>query len=231
LKATRGCGILRLSAALEREANRTMRSIVLLSALALLASCAGPKPTLDEVAPPEIVLQTIPVGATVNVDGVDTGTTPLRFRATARTAEHKISLAREGYLATDITVTGEQVVKNNGKQVLVALRPNMWDPAKAKGINIDNASQLTRAGLDLSKAGRCAEAVAFLMQALDVDSRHPPAHKALGTCYAKLKKNTQALEEYKAYLLYAPDAPDAAKVRAIVDKAQGDIEYPVPKDD
>ena len=210
-----------------------MRSIVLLSVLALLLlpACAEPKPTLDEMAPPEIVLQTIPVGATVTVDGAEAGTTPMRFRAASRTAEQKISFGKEGYLASEVTVTGEEVVKNSGKQVLVALRPNMWDPAKAKSINVDNPAHLARAGHDLAKAGRCPEALAFLLFAIDLDPHHAPAHKTLGTCYAKLNKNAQALEEYKAYLLYAPDAPDAPKVRAIVDKAQGDIEFPVPKDD
>jgi tetratricopeptide (TPR) repeat protein len=219
-------------AAPEREAREnSMRSTILLAVLALLPACAEPKPTLDQMAPPEIVLQTLPVGATVTVDDVEAGTTPLRFRAASRAAVQKVSFAREGYLSSEITVTGEEVAKNSGKQVLVALRPNMWDPAKAKSINVENAGQLARAGHDLSKAGLCPEALAYLLLAIEVDSRLAPAHKTLGTCYAKLNKNAQALEEYKAYLQYAPDAPDAAKVRAIVDKAQGDIEIPGYKED
>ncbi|MGC4115868.1 MAG: tetratricopeptide repeat protein [Myxococcales bacterium] len=103
------------------------------------------------------------------------------------------------------------------------MRPGTWDP-KSKNIDPNNPIPLTKAGQDLSKANRCPEALPYLLRALEIDGRLAPPHKALGTCYAKMKQSAKALEHYKSYLLAAPDAPDAPKIRAIVDKASGDID-------
>jgi len=207
-----------------------MRPLRCLPALfALLAACSEPRPTLDQVAPPEIAIKTVPKGAAATVDGIDSGITPMAFHAASRDAVHKLGFTHEGYLASEITVIGEDVFAHSGQQVLVFLRPNVWD-TKSKPIAPENTGQLTRAGQDLSKAGRCPEALPYLAQAIEIDPHLAPAHKALGICYGKLKQNAKALEEYKAYILYAPpEAPDLEKVRAIVNQAQGDIDVGPPE--
>lgn len=199
-------------------------ALVALSAL-VLAACSETKPSLAAVLPPEVAITTVPASCNVAVDGADRGISPLVYKAPGPPTEaHKLTFAKDGYLPAEITLTGEEVKKHTGEQMLLFLRPGMWDP-KTKPIDVNNAVHLTRAGQDLSKAGRHAEAIPYLERALEVDQRVAPAHKALGTCYAKVGNSSKALEHYKSYLQYAPDAPDAPKVRSIVEKASGDIDF------
>lgn len=203
-----------------------MRRFVPLAALGVLAAsaCAQNKVSLDQVAQPEVVLQSVPRGCTVTVDNVDRGTTPLVFRAGSREATHSLLFTHEGYLAAPMTITGEEVRAHSGQEIVVMLPPATWD-ANAP-FQSQNAGHLTRAGKDLAKANRCQEALPYFERAIELDPRFASAHKALGACCARLKRPTQALEHYKAYLRYAPpDAPDLASVRALVSQAQGDIEF------
>ncbi|MFN7134656.1 MAG: tetratricopeptide repeat protein, partial [Myxococcales bacterium] len=108
---------------------------------------------------------------------------------------------------------------------LVVLSPDAFD-AGARPIEPDDAGQVARAGQELLKVERCDEGLQFFRQTLALDPRTPAAHKGSGICYAKMKRNREALQAYKQYLLYAPDAPDAARVQEIVSRAEGDITIP-----
>jgi tetratricopeptide (TPR) repeat protein len=197
----------------------------------LLASCSTTRPTLDQVAPPQVAIETVPKSCAVAVDGSDRGTSPLLFNADSKEAVHRLTFTHEGYLASEISLSGDEIAKHSGQQVLVFLRPGTW-PEKSKLIESDNPAMLTKAGLDLSKAGRPTEALPYLKRAIEVNAKFAPAHKELGTVYGKLKRNKEALEHYKIYLTCAPpDAPDLAKVRAVVDSAQGDFDMSPHKSD
>lgn len=201
--------------------NRT--ALVVLAAALALAGCTETKPPMDKVLPPEVAIQTIPNSCTVTIEGADRGLTPLVVKAEGPETR-KLTFSKEGYLPSELELSNEDIKKHTGDSILFFMRPGMWDPAKVKSIDPNNAIQLTRAGQDLAKAGRCAEAVPYLNRALEVDGRLAPPHKTLGTCYAKAKNAAKALEHYKAYLLAAPEAPDAARVRQIVNQASGDID-------
>lgn len=199
-----------------------MRNAIFLAALGALSACAPNKVSIDQVAQPEIVVNSIPRGCTITVDGADRGATPLVFRAASREAVHQLELTKEGYLPSLTTVTGADVHGNSGQEIIVLLRPSTWDP-KVK-FAPEDPTHVMRAGQELARHERCPEAILFLQHAVQLEPRLANAHKTLGICYAKLKRNDKALDSYKAYLQHAPDAPDADKVRDIVSKAQGDID-------
>jgi tetratricopeptide (TPR) repeat protein len=197
------------------------------SALALSAGCAAEKVALSEVASPEVIVETIPSGASVSTQTSAPGTTPYALHARTVEEQHVLTVSRPGFHAQEVRVTGEDVHAHPGARLLVPLRPDLWD-ANAKAIDPDDAATLAKAGVDLSRANRCPEALLFLGRAAQVNPRLAMSHKAMGSCLARLKKTDQALAAYKQYLLVAPDAPDAERVRAIVSKAAGDIEIPPP---
>ena len=198
-------------------------ALALAAALAMVA-CSEAKPSMDKVLPPEVAIQTIPSSCTVTIDGVERGITPMVVKAEGSATTRKLVFSKDGYLPSELELSNEEIKQHTSESIVFFLRPGMWDPAKIQGIDPNNAIQLTRAGQDLAKAGRCPEATPYLNRALEVDGRLAPPHKALGICYAKAQSSAKALEHYKAYLLAAPDAPDAPKVRAIVQQASGDID-------
>lgn len=201
----------------------TTRAIAIVLSISALAGCAAEKLALNEVARPEIVIESIPRGALVTEGATELGATPLVFRAGSATSEHRLTLKRDGFLPQEISVAGAEVAAHSGQRLYVPLRPASWD-AKSKPIDPDDAGQLVRAGADLAKAGKCPEAIPFFRRVAQIDPRFAAAHKGLGTCYAKLGRRADAVNAYKQYLLYAPDAPDVEKVREIVSRAEGDID-------
>lgn len=200
-----------------------LRIALVAAALVFAAACSEPKPQMDKVLPPEVAIQTIPASCTVTVNGVERGITPMVVKAEGAEEGRKLVFRKEGYLPAELSLSNEEIKKHTGESIVFYMRPGNWDP-KSKNIDPNNAVQLTKAGQDLSKAGRCSEALPYLERALEIDGRLAPPHKALGTCFAKMKQNAKALDHYKAYLLAAPDAPDAPKIRAIVNQASGDID-------
>jgi hypothetical protein len=65
--------------------------------------------------------------------------------------------------------------------------------------------------------GDNAKAVTLLMQLESQRRDDPQVHRALGIAYAKLRENALATKHYRRYLELAPDAPDAPKVKALLD--------------
>lgn len=193
-----------------------------------LTGCAANKVPVAELARPEVVIDTLPAGARVSENGVERGTTPLVFRAGDGQGKHSLTFAQPGFHPHLMALDDAEIAANNGQRLLLPMRPDAFEPG-SKPIAADDVGQLARAGSVLSRANRCAEALLFYGQALQIDARIPAAHKGMGICYAKLNRRRQAIEAYKLYLLNAPpDAPDAAKVQAIVSRAEGDIDIPPP---
>ena len=193
--------------------------------LILLSSCATEKVAITAIAPPEIVIETVPKGATVVEGDVEAGTTPLVYGVVDGKSKHTLMLKREGFITQRIVIVGADVHAHSGEHVVIPLRPDFWEK-ESKAIAADDVALLTRAGVDLGRKNRCPESLEFLKRALGFDPRVPGAHKMMGNCYAKLKKNKLALDAYKQYLLYNPDAADYDKVQTMIARAQGDIDIP-----
>lgn len=89
----------------------------------------------------------------------------------------------------------------------------------ARAVALDGASAAARVqrGHALIRLGRAAEAEAELLQALKLGGPSTPlAHRYLGALYFDRGDDTRAAAELEAYLRLAPDAADAAQVRAIL---------------
>ena len=198
---------------------------LLLVVLVSSTSCAAEKVAITAIAPPEIVIETVPKGATVLEGEAEVGTTPLVYGVVDGKSRHTLMLRREGFITQKIVIAGADVHAHSGEHVVIPLRPDFWEK-ESKAIGSDDVALLTRAGVDLGRKNRCPESLEFLKRALSFDPRVPGAHKMMGNCYARMKKNKLALDAYKQYLLYNPDAADYDKVQSMIARAQGDIDLP-----
>lgn len=199
------------------------RQVVQLLLASLLAGCAAKMPVAD-LAPPSIVLETVPASARVSVEGEET-TSPAVVPIRIEEGRLTVSVVRDGYHPRTVELDAAEMREMAGQRVVIVLSPDLFDPA-ARPIESDDVGQLGQAGVALVKADRCADAMQFFRHALLVDPRLPVAHKGMGACYAKMKRNREAIEAYKLYLLNAPNAPDAKRVQEIVSRAEGDISIP-----
>lgn len=76
-------------------------------------------------------------------------------------------------------------------------------------------------GYALQLNGRNEEAIEQLEACLEAQSNYYQAHKSLGMAYAGAGDTEQAVEHLEAYLEAAPNAPDAAEVRAKLEEIGG----------
>jgi tetratricopeptide (TPR) repeat protein len=70
------------------------------------------------------------------------------------------------------------------------------------------AKELVGKGNDLYFQGKFTEAAQAYKQALAIDGRYAPAHKALGMIYQHLDFKQMAIDEFRAYLALVPGAAD-----------------------
>jgi serine/threonine protein kinase len=82
---------------------------------------------------------------------------------------------------------------------------------------VPDAETLLHRAEDLLAEGHVAKACALGETAAAEAPRSAPTHAFLGRCYTRVGRLDKAQASYRAYLNLAPDAPDAAFVRAIVD--------------
>lgn len=68
-------------------------------------------------------------------------------------------------------------------------------------------------GQELADNGRCAEALDAFDRAILHRTRDAALRRDRGRCHAELGHRLPAIEDYRAYLSMAPDAPDAGAVR------------------
>jgi tetratricopeptide (TPR) repeat protein len=184
--------------------------------------CATQKDAVAQLAVPEVLVETVPNGATVFKDGVELGTTPYKLKVPDPLAKLLLEFRRDDYLAQRLLVPSEDAAAGKIPRIVVPLRPGHWDP-RGRPIPVDDAPLVARAGAEVSKLGRCPEALQFFNYALQLDPRTPAAHKGMGICFAKTNERAKAIRAYKQYLLFAPTAPDAEKIQKIVSDAEGDI--------
>jgi hypothetical protein len=87
-------------------------------------------------------------------------------------------------------------------------------------------SQLGSTGLagaarEKLRAGDCAAALDLFDQAL-ASSTDPTLHRDRGICHEKLGHPYPAIDDYRAYVTEAPDAPDAASIRDRLERLEED---------
>ena len=76
------------------------------------------------------------------------------------------------------------------------------------------ASALVRDAQRALIGGQLARAAALFREATGVDSSHAAAWRGLGVAEERMSHAPEAARAYRRYLRLAPNAPDAAAVRA-----------------
>lgn len=89
---------------------------------------------------------------------------------------------------------------------------------RAKAERARKANALVEEGHAALEAKDPAKAIESYLSALKIDPQFARAERALGVAYAAKGDDAAAAEHYKKFLTLDPDAPEAAQVRAIVDK-------------
>ena len=80
------------------------------------------------------------------------------------------------------------------------------------------ARSLYKDGLKRFVAGDVDGALALFQDAAGRDSRYAPVHRGLGMAYEKRGDRRRAARAFETYLKLAPDADDAASIRARLEK-------------
>lgn len=90
---------------------------------------------------------------------------------------------------------------------------------KALDLNDKNVDVRVDMGTCYRRAGNPDKAVEEYRKAIVIDPNHLNAHRNLGVVLAfDLNKKSEAIKEFGEYLKLAPNAPDAPKVRDLVEK-------------
>ena len=192
--------------------------------IASLAACAEKQP-FEQAMGLDVNVESIPSGAVVTENETTVGTTPTRFELQDK-AEHVLVLRKDGYHPFEVKVNGAEVAKTAGGTFSVGLAPQNM---QAASVSVDDPNQLMRAAREALNMGNAADAVQFYRRVIALAPAQGPGYKGLGIAYTKLGKRREALDAYRQYLLYAPDAKDAKEVEAIVNKGTAGIDIPPPK--
>ncbi|HKE16506.1 MAG TPA: tetratricopeptide repeat protein [Kofleriaceae bacterium] len=78
--------------------------------------------------------------------------------------------------------------------------------------------QLYRDGARLYLDGNLDDARRKFQTAVDIAPRFAPAHRGLGLVYERAGQKALAIRSWQTYLRIAPDAPDAALIRARLER-------------
>ncbi|MBL8627576.1 MAG: protein kinase [Myxococcales bacterium] len=87
-----------------------------------------------------------------------------------------------------------------------------------RGPDPDKAAALSQAGLKKVMGGDANGAIASFQAALRADRSYAPAQRGLGLAYEKKGDKARAARAFREYLALAPNARDAAQIRARLEK-------------
>jgi hypothetical protein len=198
------------------------RLLAVLVALGALGACVGGRrPAAGEIAPPELLVEVLPPGARVALDGRPLGAGSRAVPAPGR-GPHVLRVEADGYEPVERQLPEEDLA---GARVGEALRPVGFRSERL--LELDEPVGLAQAAAHLARSGeRPHDAVAYAERALALDPGTPLAHRALGDAHAALGDRRRAAASWAEYLRLAPEAPDAAAVAARIEEARGDVALP-----
>lgn len=198
---------------------RPRSTLRLLAAIGCIAAAcvAGRRVADDDVRPRELLVEVLPPGAQVAIDGVPLGPGSRALPA-PEPGEHVLRVEADGY------EPGERLLPEGslaGARVAEALRPAGLGSARI--LDYDEPQGLAEAASHLARGGRPAEAIAYAERALALDPGIALAHRALGDARAALGDRRRAVPSWAEYLRLAPEAPDAAAVARRVEAERVDV--------
>ncbi|HUB09686.1 MAG TPA: tetratricopeptide repeat protein [Myxococcales bacterium] len=200
-----------------------MRSIPF-SACLLLAACAGPQKISTADLSSDLQLQSMPTGAVVTESGRAIGKTPLWLTLQANRG-YSLTFSAPGYASRTVGGTREELLHLGGGQLGVVLVPQGLTLRTPP--SFDRPDALASIAIELEHRRAWAQAIQFWIRVVQLQPRNARAHRGLGSAYAKIGKDEDAIREYEQYLFLAPDADDAERVRHAVDAFRGGIDMPV----
>jgi len=200
----------------------TLRLLAVLGAPVALGACGGGRRSpADDLRPREMLVEVLPPGARVTLDGRALGAGSRAVPAPAPGA-HVLRVEADGYEPDERALPEEGSLA--GTRVAAALRPVGLGSARL--LDYDDATGLAQAAAHLARAGeRPEDAIAYAERAIAIEPGTALAHRALGDARAALG-DRRAIPEWAEYLRLAPDAPDAAAVAQRIEGARGDVTLP-----
>jgi len=215
------------------------RSILrLLSLLALVAAAcrgrsatAAPRGSARDAPPrsaraprhdaPEVLVEVLPPGAQVSLDGRPLGQGGRAVPAPPPGA-HVLRVEADGY---EPSVQALPEGSLAGARVGAALRPAGLEGVRA--LDLDDPEGLAQAAAHLAgRGGRPNDAIAYAERAIQLEPRTALGHRALGDARAALGETSRAVSSWAEYLRLAPGAPDAGAVAHRIEAARGDVAVP-----
>jgi hypothetical protein len=192
---------------------------LLLPALAALAACGGGRrPAIEDVRPRELLVEVLPPGADVVLDGRPLGRGSRAVDAPAP-GLHVLRVEADGYEPAERPLPEGSLA---GARVAEALRPEGL--ATAGALDYDDPAGLAQAAAHLARpGGRPDDAVAYAERALALEPGAALAHRALGDAREALGDRVRAAASWAEYLRLAPDAADAEAVARRVEGARADV--------
>jgi tetratricopeptide (TPR) repeat protein len=201
---------------------RGWKSLGLTVLVAIGAGCAGDtRPGLKDVTS-NVRIDSLPSHAQVVFSGNLIGTTPVIVPVDAKTI-YEISLNATGFAPRTYGGNGDYLL--NQGLIMAVLVPNGYSGQPPR---YDDAKGLIVVAEELQRRSDWGHAAEFWQRILVLQPQNARAHRGLGSAYAKLGRDEDAVREYSQYLLFDPDAPDAERVRRAIDKYRGGIEVKNP---
>lgn len=167
--------------------------------------------------PPELLVEVLPRGARVSLDGrpIGEGSRPL---PAPPAGEHVLAVEAEGYEPGDRALPEGELA---GVRVAVALRPSGF--GSARSLDYDEPEGLALAAAFLLRAGAARDAADYAERALALDPGRALPHRVKGDALAAKGDPRRAVAEWAEYLRLSPEAPDAAAVARRIEEARGDV--------
>ncbi len=193
---------------------------VLLWFLALQLGCAGAPPqSLDELSS-DLRVDSLPAKAQVAVNGQWMGTAPVTVHLDRQQA-YQIQLWVPGFQTRAFGGSANALLAVRSIELVLA--PDGFNGPALAG---NDATRLTAAAELLEQKADWAHALEFWRRVVVLAPRNARAHRGLGSAFAKLGQDEQAIREYAQYLFLEPNAPDAARVQRAIDNYRGGINVP-----
>jgi tetratricopeptide (TPR) repeat protein len=198
------------------------RHHAVVAAMVLAIGCAGDvRPGLKDVSS-NVRIDSLPSHAQVVVSGTLVGATPIIIPVESKKI-YELSLNFNGFAPRTFGGNGEWFL--NQGLIMAVLVPNGYSGQPPR---YDDAKGLQVLAEELQRRQDWSHAAEFWQRVLVLQPQNARAHRGLGSAYAKLGRDEDAVREYSQYLLFDPDAPDAERVRRAIDKYRGSIEVRPP---
>ena len=189
--------------------------------LALGACASDTRPGLKDVTS-NVRIDSLPSHAQVVLSGTLVGATPINIPIDSKQI-YELSLNSAGFAPRTYGGNGEWLL--NQGLIMGVLVPNGYSGQPPR---YDDAKGLSLVAEELQRRSDWSHAAEFWQRVLVLQPQNARAHRGLGSCFAKLGRDEDAVREYSQYLLFDPDAPDADRVRRAIDKYRGGFEVKTP---